>query len=406
MTARDERLARLLGGPELAALRARLRTRFERGRVGDVLTLVRLTPLEHQTLTGLLGRRPREASSLRVSFSELDEALARAELAPSLRHALELLDGPIPDLTRARAERNSAWARTFALVRDARLVLLVSQASTRGLIKRLAGGDAAVAQALLRSAELVLSRLPAQGVPRSQLAADLLGDAHALDAGRPLATLVLLAMHEEEDERPRETWARVGVLVNELAKPALLLNLPAEPEGSTGLLVHATRDTGQPLALTLRALLRTPARWLVRDRDVYICENANLLAIASDQLGSACAPMVCTDGMPSASQRTLLRQLRDAGARLCYHGDFDWPGLRIANYVMRTFGAMPWRFCAADYIPRPGRALKGKPVIADWDPALTAAMLAGGYAIDEEALAATLLDDLRLSAERSPLRSG
>ena len=401
MSARDERLERLLGGPELAPFRARLRTRFARGRVSDVLTLARLTPLERETLTGLLGRRPREAGSLRVSLSELDGALARAELASSLRHALELLDGPIPDSAKERAERNRAWARTFALVRDARLVVLASQASTRGLIKRLAGGDAAVAQTLLQSAELVLSRLPAQGIPRSQLAADLLGDAHALDAGRPLATLLWLALHEEEDERPREAWARVGVLVNELAKPALILNLPAEPEGSTGLVVHATRDTGQPLALTLRALLRAPARWLVRDRDVYVCENANLLAIASDRLGPACAPMLCSDGMPSASQRTLLRQLRDAGARLRYHGDFDWPGVRIANYVMRTFAATPWRFGAIDYIPRPGRALKGKPVNAEWDPALTTAMLAGGYAVDEEALAAALLEDLRSSTAAS-----
>ncbi|WP_375790003.1 DUF2399 domain-containing protein [Bradyrhizobium sp. Pha-3] len=60
--------------------------------------------------------------------------------------------------------------------------------------------------------------------------------------------------------------------------------------------------------------------------------------------------MVCTDGMPAAAQRVILRQLADAGALLRYHGDFDWAGVRIGNYVMRECGAQPWRFDAANYV--------------------------------------------------------
>ena len=37
----------------------------------------------------------------------------------------------------------------------------------------------------------MLQRLPANGITRSQLAADALGDAHALDNGQAAATLVL-----------------------------------------------------------------------------------------------------------------------------------------------------------------------------------------------------------------------
>ena len=43
------------------------------------------------------------------------------------------------------------------------------------------------AGSLLQAADAVLARLPATGMPRSQLAADTLGDAHGLDAGRPVA---------------------------------------------------------------------------------------------------------------------------------------------------------------------------------------------------------------------------
>ena len=70
-----------------------------------------------------------------------------------------------------------------------------------------------------------------------------------------------------------------------------------------------------------------------------VCENPNLVAIAADALGTRCAPLVCTDGMPAAAQRCLLSQLATAGAQTFYHGDFDWPGLHIGNYVMREYGA-------------------------------------------------------------------
>jgi uncharacterized protein (TIGR02679 family) len=125
-----------------------------------------------------------------------------------------------------------------------------------------------------------------------------------------------------------------------------------------------------------------------------------LLAIAADELGVDCAPMVCTEGMPAAAQRTILQQLAIAGGRLRYHGDFDWPGLRIGNHVVREFGAVPWRFDAKEYLaavaraPRPGFALTGLEVHASWDEALTAAMRTHGLAIAEESLADELLQDL------------
>jgi uncharacterized protein (TIGR02679 family) len=178
------------------------------------------------------------------------------------------------------------------------------------------------------------------------------------------------------------------VLVNELARPALCLNLPG------------AGPAGHPTFLSLRWLLRTPSCWPVRGQDVYICENPNLLAIASDRLEYRCKPLVCTEGMPAAAQRTLLRQLAEAGARLHYHGDFDWPGLTIGNHVVRVFGALPWRFSGEDYVASvptatlPSSALKGGFVAACWDPTLAPLMQQHGMAIPEEALADSLMLDL------------
>ena len=410
----DPRLARLLGGPSLADLRRRLRRHFELGGApSGSLRLGNLASQEQEALALLMGRRPRRAASTGVDLAAIDAALARAGLAASLRDALERLDGPIVDRALQRAGRDAGWSAVAAAARHPALVALLRTPIGLGLLKRLGGGEPVPGHRLLEAADAVLRRLPDGGLPRAQLAAEVLGDAHALDTGRPTAALVLAALRGDgrpdqpaaagRAERIREIWARAGVLVNELARPALFLNLPV---AGGGLVMP-----GEPGYASLRLLLGAPPAWAVAGRAVYLCENPNLLAIAADRLGPGCAPLVCTDGMPAAAQRSLLTQLAAAGARLFYHGDFDWAGIGIANHVMSAFDAEPWRFGAADYesavshLRRRGHRLTGGPVLASWDPSLTAAMQRHGLAIAEEGLAVSLLADLASRVDVSgPIR--
>lgn len=392
----DARLQRLLGGEALAGLRKRLRQRYQQGASIGVLRLGALSEAEHAALAALAGRPARHVRSIQIDVVEIDTALARAGLAVSLRDALEQIDGPIIDLIAQRQQVRSQWQQ---LVEDCEHPGLRSALQTSiglGLLKRLCHSRPEAGARLIRDADRVLQRLPAAGVPRAQLAVAALGNAHALDAGSPVSTLVLTALRrgaaaDLDGERARELWAAAGVLVNELARPALALNLP----GPTG------GEPGEPAYLSLRRLLRSPPAWAVMGRPVFVCENPNLLAIAADQLGPNCAPLVCTDGMPAAAQRVLLMQLRAAGAMLHYHGDFDWPGLRIGNQMVREHSARPWRFSTVDYraavvsAPRPGRPLDDAAASALWDDTLADAMLAERLAIDEEGLADVLLDDLR-----------
>lgn len=425
----DPRLQRLLGGEHLAALRKRLRQRFERAPLDEAIETIRVGELgaeEHAALASLLGRPQRRSKSLRIDVRSVDDALRRAGLATSLREALEKLDGPIPHLARARLRLQTLWSEVIDGCGHPGLAGLLQAPAGIGLLKRLARQDANVAAELCQRAEEVLRHLPASGVTRSQLAADVLGDAHALDNGRGTAALVLAvwrqtaapgpddtppvadddgetARESGEDadpepaggaERARDTWARAGVLVNELARPALFLNLPAREAASD------RWPLGEPAYASLRLLLRAPPRWDAAGRTVFVCENPNLLAIAADRWSAECAPLICTDGMPAAAQRCLLSQLARAGARLRYHGDFDWPGVRIGNHVMREHGAEPWRFGAIDYLaavrtaPTPAHSLAGNPVEASWDGALALAMQDRRVAIAEEAVAASLLQDL------------
>jgi uncharacterized protein (TIGR02679 family) len=417
----DRRLERLLGGEPLVSLRRRLRQRFERAAVDGGVERFRLSSLtaaEHTALASLLGRPVRYTSSMQVDVRTIDDSLRRACIATSLRDALERIDGPIIHLKTSRQRREALWAAVIAGCDHPNVRAFLERPVGLGLLKRLSGGADQSGAQLCIDAETVLKALPAKGITRAQLAANALGDAHALDNGRPVSTLVLavwrdiiaplrvadetLTASQDEsgdrgevaDERVRDIWARAGVLVNELARPALILNLPARS------IPAFAEITGEPTYVSLRFLLRISPSWEVSGKNVFICENPNLLAIAADKLGTRCAPLLCTDGMPAAAQRTLLTQLAQAGARLRYHGDFDWAGLRIGNHVIRQYGALAWRFRVEDYVaaiqstPRPGRQLEGPESDASWDESLAPAMQAHRQAIEEERVADRLLCDL------------
>jgi uncharacterized protein (TIGR02679 family) len=303
------------------------------------------------------------------------------------------------------------WSLTISGVGEERLSRYLQTPQGTLLLKRLSDGPEG-AVIILQQAEAVMRRLPENGIPRAQLAAEVLGDAHALDNNKPAATIVLAAWRQtverpiedkalDEKERIRDKWASAGVLVNELAKPALFLNLPFTER-------DASLPLGEPEYISLRHLIRNPPSWNLNKRRVFVCENANLLAIIADQLGKNCPPVICTDGMPGAAQRKLLSQVSAAGATILYHGDFDWAGIVIGNYVMREFDALPWRFGATEYIlaaasaARPGLILEEPQVVASWDEGLVPAMQKHGISIAEEAVAKLLVDDLRQAAAIAP----
>jgi len=398
-----DRLQRLLGGPELTGLRGRLRARFEKGVARDEFTLMGLTTAERRALAGLLGRPGGgHAESMRVRVSEIDAALHHAGVASTLQEALQALDGPIQNLKAARTAREEAWSALLASVEHPGLRALIDDPVGRSLLKRFAGSDAQRAAQLLENVDRVIGRLPERGRALAHLAAAQLGDAHALDAGRPVAALVLRVFGLEQSavdgERARDQWARLGVTVNELAAPVLCLNLPATGDAVAATVARAAHASGEPIHLTLRMLLRDPAAWNVSGRRVYVCENPSILSIAADQLGADSAPLICTNGMPAAAQQTLLRQVVARGASLMYHGDFDWAGVRIGNFVMRELQASAWRFSAADYAAActgsTGALPEGERIDAVWDAQLSAEMSSQHKAIHEESVADTLIADL------------
>jgi uncharacterized protein (TIGR02679 family) len=282
-----------------------------------------------------------------------------------------------------------------------------------GLVKRLQP-DPKRARTLLGRLASVVAALPADGEPLGWFAARHAGGAHALDHGKPLATLALGAARalaglppprggESPAESRREAWAAVGLLRGELSSVVLSLGLPGDGTSGTGGILTVARDRGEPVALTLRQVAGDRPTWdrSLRTTRVWICENPVVLALAADRLGPRCPPLVCTSGQPGAAVMTLLQGLATAGAQLVHHGDFDWGGVRIGNVLHARLSVAPWRFDVAAYeravALHPGPRLRGAPVGTAWDQELSAAMQRAGRAVEEEAVVEELLDDLATS---------
>ena len=160
----------------------------------------------------------------------------------------------------------------------------------------------------------------------------------------------------------------------------------------TGRVLAAADESGEPVCLTLRQLVRAPPRWNGVDA-VLVVENPSVVALAADRFGARLPPIICTNGQPRAATIVLLRSLAAAGVQLRHHGDFDWGRLAIGNVLHRRLPVEAWQFdrdaylCAGAAHPH-AAVLTGPTTPASWDSGLTDAMKHAGRRIEEELVAA------------------
>jgi len=405
-----------LGRPEYQALFSAVRERMEEGgpELVRTVTLNGLTLSQRQALADLHGWRELPAERVRLSLAKLDAVLRESVLGVGLVDAVVMLGGPLADRRAARdavlVEREELWSRAakhLSILEKPVLAGWIEELRALGLVARAARASGVTEGRLLEQALAIAHRLPAGGVQLSVLASELTGDAHALDPGQPLAALVIRAAARLAGrlEVPasaavrRKLWAEVGVICDPLSAQVLTLGL--RPLGEELLPRHLRElsGDGEPRRITLRELARSPPR-VEPGTDVFVCENPSVVAAAADAHQGRCAAIVCLEGVPSTAALMLLRAVRSVGARILFHADFDWAGIRIGNLLTAQLdGVAPWRFAAAEYeraaasMPE-GMRLNGTVVESSWDLALAEAMQRLGLAVFEEQVLGDLLADL------------
>lgn len=402
-----------LQSPPLRLLWASAHTRLSKnGRVArGRLTLTNLDDLQQEALGQLLDRVV--GATHTVDLSQLDQQLRATAAETGLLGVVEAVIGPVPD------------RRTDAAMERERRALLHEHANAalsadgldgcpwtpewleglwrQGLPARLPSahvrtivGQAATALGLTVGAH-------ARTWSRGELAQVVTGTAHGLDDDTTLNRLVLrglalaltgIAEIPASAVERRALWDAAGVAGDTIATTVLTYGL--RPDNVPWLHERAEAH------LTLREVRRiTPLR--LPHPTVFVCENPRVLEAALDN--EIVAPMVCTMGNPTTVTLALLDAITTSGqVELAYHGDFDWPGLAIANRIMTRYPTRPWQFTASHYRAAveqaaarstPRQPLTGRPAHSPWDLDLAEAMSELGISIHEEALIENLLTDLQ-----------
>jgi len=382
------------------------------------LTLTSLTMEGRAAVGQLLGYAVR--SKVTIDLAKLDQRLWSSAAGAGLIEVVEAIVGAVPD---RRTEASDDAARR-ALLRDhAEAAVAVAGLAdypwTAEWLDRLWRAGLPARQSAEDVRELVGQAATTLGLTvgahgrlwsRGELAQRVTGTAHGLDDDTPLARIVLrgISLAIAGDAEPpasaagrRALWEAAGVASDTVATTVLAYGL--RPLGDDWRADHL-RIRALNFAeshLTLREVRRLIPLHLV-PQTVFVCENPRVLEAAAD--AQASAALVCTLGNPTTVTLALLDAIMaSSDVRLAYHGDFDWPGVAMADRMIRRYAAVPWRFGAADYHNAvtvatergtPLQPLTGAAIATGWDPALGAGMARTGVAVHEEEVIETLLGDL------------
>lgn len=390
--------------PALTDAWSKIQDRFEKAglvAVGRVEVETDTRDKRH-ALGALMGRSVTQRA-MRVDLGDLDQRLRDRSGVGGLQEVLTAIHGEAPkDRPAARATRRAA--RQMPLDRAAELVqppwadTWIDGLRRTGLLTGREDSLRIVEDAAKILNELVVPSVRPQS--RVELAARMLGNAHALDADRVLHRVVVRGLAAAAGVGVPEAtpavlglWSRFGVEPDLLSRTCLVLGLRAP--GAAGERLGLAAESGDPVHITEWDLRRLGA-FDVGNRNVLVCENPRVLeAIA--ETGDSGHVVVCTSGEPNLVVTEILGRLHEEGEHLRYHGDFDWPGIGIANRVRELFGAQPWLMAADDYVGavrQENLALGPHIIEPTWDPELGAAMRLHGRAVHEESMLAQILGHL------------
>lgn len=349
-----------------------------RHAVADLLGLARLPRKQVQIRTAQL------AAALSVDVTEL-------------RSVVEAVVGPLENRSEVRVQaqeelRAAAEAAGAAAEPLGAEVVTWAQSAIRSL-----PGPLTERSAIILAAVSAIGTSRAERLPLPVMAADVLGDPHAFDAGtRGGDVLVACASAAAGVRVPhtalerRGVLARFGIVADELSSTVALWHFPFPNGHPLAAMSAELTAAGEPVVATLSMLQRWPV--LTTSGRLLIVENPAILATAAATQFDR--PLLCSSGQPSAAAALLLDQVTTAGGHVDAHADFDAGGFLILATLCKL-GAAPWRMGVADYEAALGRAgprrSAGTVPATPWDPRLAAVFAAARRPIYEEQLLDTIL---------------
>lgn len=392
--------------PALRPTWERVASRLEQaGLVPEGAVRVRLASREERQAVGdLLGRTiTREAVT--VDLAALDTRLRDRSGVGGLDAVLLRLGIDLEDRPAARAAKTESRQRPLAVAAAAIDAAWVPE-WVAGLRRTGLLTNRENAESIARSAAVVLEDLTGsenRSQSRVELGARLLGDAHALDRDRLLHQVVLRGLAAAAGVpvptrgRSREAlWAQFGVDPDLLSRTCLLWGLCLASDSPVAARLDAAAEAGDPVHVTEWDLRRTPRFMPAPDTRILVCENPRVIERLAES-GVAGWAAVCTSGEPNLVVDKVLGHLVRSGVELRYHGDFDWPGVAIANRAVERYGVVPWRMSLDDYtraVRADGLRLGEAVVEPVWDSELGAAMRSRDRVVHEESVLAELVDAL------------
>ncbi|MGW0824628.1 TIGR02679 family protein [Streptomyces sp. NPDC002845] len=423
----DAEALAFLTRPGLARLWTAARTRLERNGLqpAGAIRLQHLTAQEREVLSLLLARQV-AGSTATIRLPDLDTRLRASAAGRGLAETLSELGPPLTDRRAARdaaaAERTRLWSTAEAALAA---TPLADQAWARQWLEEIRRSGTLTRQSstpalmpVTQAIQTLATLFPGTGPDptptptpatwgRGELATRTTGSAHGLDDGTLSARLVLRgialargAAFPTDAPGRRALWRLASVTPDEVSSTVLTYGLRPTGGSWREAALRERVEHRMETHLTLREL-RSLRLEMPPGTRIHVCENPRVVEAAADV--GCTAPLICTSGSATTVVLTLLDTLAAAGCVFAYHGDFDWPGMALANRVMGRYGAGPWRMRAADYEYLATRAeLRGTPplpltgarVEATWDAELAPTMEALGVALHEEVALDLLLEDL------------
>ncbi|HEX8318618.1 DUF2399 domain-containing protein [Longimicrobium sp.] len=380
---------------------------------------------EADALQDLIGKWVEPGRTIGVR--DIDERLREQTVFHcSLDEAIELHRGapiPRPKEERARriANRERAVRQCFELLPTlgvsteayARVVGWMHAGEPELRADATRWGDQALLEGI-RAVALAFHRLPAPGAPPvylAELANQVTGNAHGLDAGKPAHALLIRALAftfpetAAREERGSAAWKLNLLSAAGIARDPISVRVDTFGlDGDTPYLRELRRE-GIDRPFTLNTLAEIGGDVRAWRNVAFVVENPTVLAALIKHVRQFVPDnhptLICTNGNLNLADKALLDALVQRGAHLFYGGDFDAKGLEIAALVLARYpgAASPWRMTMDDYrdaLRTEGGALEPGALdrAARTFPALAAEIAARGQAAHQEGLIPALTRDL------------